>query len=124
MEKIYYKHKETGRLINLDNLKRYKGDELCYAVGFLGDLDIREIDGRRKHLYTIQDVPFSEDFEVIVKPLFTEIECHEMYRLISSSNVFPHTSPSVSTSVLMKLVGEMKRHEEHRMRYGGNLDEI
>lgn len=110
---IFYKHKETGAVISLKRLKEmYYGNE--YKLVFGKSLSFYDEEVLR-YEYRIDEVPFSEDFEIIIhKEDFTYEEVCLLERMLFNS-VLPYEREDMIKSISKKFNERKREITEERL---------
>lgn len=128
MKHVYYRHKETGFYISLEELKDmrermstlslYKQEPIIFNEPF--PINLKEQLSKPKHFkYRIEDIPFSKDFEVMcideqdfnLKDLDTLLAI--LYRA-GFNNTYIYNKVKVKFDKLLRLRHEYNTPEEIR----------
>lgn len=91
MKHVYYKHKESESYISIQQLKEMKDRcteiefHICKPIVFNQHfpIDLPEITKPIQYRYNIKEIPFSEDFEIVVIDE-EDFNLFDLNRLISS----------------------------------------
>jgi hypothetical protein len=98
---IEYRHIKTNAKISLEQLKKYK-NEKNYILTFYYSNIVEGIN--EEYSYNVEDIPFSNDFEVLYNSDFTINELYELYSLSKNDIMFSNNLPEKIEKLLkMKL---------------------
>lgn len=94
MKHVYYKHKETGFYISLEELKDmmermstvslYKQEPIIFNEPFPINLK-EQLSKPKRFVYDVRDIPFSEDFEIFCIDE-EDLNLFDLDRIISAVN--------------------------------------
>lgn len=122
MKHVYYKHKKSEIYISLEELKemRERGDTVQFSIQkpiilndpFPINLHALEVELPERYRYKVDDIPFSEDFEVVCIDE-EDLNLKDLDNILSILNRYDYCPQGLYSKVRGKFNKLLRLHHEY-----------